>query len=149
MKKILFSFFILFFSIIAVNAQEITINGNTYNEDEFSGESYHYENNILTLNNYEGGEILATDSLNVEILGNVHIATSTNKNAFEVPILNIYGDGTLTIETDIEDQFAHGVFTIAELQEAGFTFTPPFGSKQGAKFICSIGAYLNIKTFFI
>ena len=45
---------------------------------------------------------------------------------------------SMTIETDDGD-FAHGVFTITELEAAGFTFTPPFGSQQGATFVCSIG----------
>ena len=45
---------------------------------------------------------------------------------------------SMTIETDDGD-FAHGVFAITELEAAGFTFTPPFDSQQGATFVCSIG----------
>ena len=44
----------------------------------------------------------------------------------------------MTIETD-DDNFAHAVFDISELEAAGFTFTPPFGAQEGATFVCSIG----------
>ncbi len=100
MKKIILSLFILFFMVISVNAQEITINGHIYTEDEFVGENFSYTNNTLTLNNYEGGEILATEDLSVEIIGNVRILTSARKEAISAPTINIYGDGELYIETD-------------------------------------------------
>ena len=44
----------------------------------------------------------------------------------------------MTIMTDDGD-FAHGVFTITELEAAGFSFVPKFSSQQGATFVCSIG----------
>ena len=45
---------------------------------------------------------------------------------------------SMTIETD-DDNFAHGVFTITELEAAGFSFNPKFGAQQGATYVCSIG----------
>lgn len=44
---------------------------------------------------------------------------------------------SMTIRTD-DGKYAYGIFTITELNEAGFTFTPPFGAQQGATFVCSI-----------
>ena len=50
---------------------------------------------------------------------------------------------SMTISTDDPNKYAYGVFAIDDLESAGFTFTPRFGARQGADFVCSI----NQKTY--
>ncbi len=131
MKKKIIVAITIFLTLLAVNAQEITINGTSYVDEDFDESTYRYTNNTLTLNNYEGGEIISNAELNIEIVGTVNIMPSSDKEAITAPKITINGEGELHIEST-KGFFKTGELTINNIKLTGTSTNSSIISSQTA-----------------
>jgi len=103
MKKKIFLLIIALLSFfINVNADNLQIDGNTYElTTDIIGTNFHYyfENNILELTNYNGGNISKDGNLSIIIKGDNVI--NGNSTLIDAEIVTIDGNGTLKFKEPV------------------------------------------------
>lgn len=101
-KKIFLIILFLFICFIDVNAETIQINGKSFNiENDINGDGYYYNfsNNILELNNYNGGFIKKDGLLNIVLKGENTI--SGNNILIQADDITITGDGNINFNGEL------------------------------------------------